>query len=55
MSLNSEIEPAANNIYRDITKCLTCYVFFTKEMHVYLKFGDSDEPNLSGVNKVDVS
>ena len=25
MSLHSKIQPAAVNIYRDITKCLTCY------------------------------
>ena len=28
MSLHSKIAPAAINIYRDITKCLTCYGFF---------------------------
>ena len=28
MSLHSKIQPAAINIYRDITKCLTCYGFF---------------------------
>ena len=27
-SLHSKIEPAAINIYRDITKCLTCHGFF---------------------------
>ncbi len=25
----SKIQPAAINIYRDITKCLTCYGFFS--------------------------
>jgi len=29
MSLHSKIEPAAINIERDITKCLTCHGFFT--------------------------
>jgi len=28
MSLHSKIEPAAINIERDITKCLTCHGFF---------------------------
>jgi len=28
MSLDSKIEPAAINIERDITKCLTCHGFF---------------------------
>ena len=28
MSLHSKIEPAAINIYRDITKCFTCQRFF---------------------------
>ena len=28
MSLHSKIAPAAINIYRDITKCPTCYGFF---------------------------
>ena len=27
MSLHSKIQPASINIYRDITKCLTCYWF----------------------------
>ena len=30
MSLHSKIEPAAINIERDITKCLTCHGFFTE-------------------------
>ena len=32
MSLNSKIEPATINIYRDITKCLTCNGFFISKL-----------------------
>ena len=31
MSLHSKIEPAAINIKRDITKCLTCHGFIASE------------------------
>ena len=31
MSLHSKIEPAAINIERDSTKCLTCHGFFSQK------------------------
>ena len=33
---HSKIEPAAINIFRDITKCLNCYGFFEKECSTFV-------------------